>query len=101
MSEAGPLQQVNRTFVRLRGRTLSYFGGCDYFRLASHPQVLKAVGDGLRRHGLNVAASRLTSGNHPLYEKLERQLARSFVRRYARCNAAIPSHAAARPLFVA
>jgi 7-keto-8-aminopelargonate synthetase-like enzyme len=78
MSEAEPLEQVNRTFVRFRGRTLSYFGGCDYFRLASHPQVLEAVSEGVRRYGLNVAASRLTSGNHPLYGKLERQLARFF-----------------------
>ena len=57
------LQQVNRTYVRQRGRTLSYFGGCDYFRLASHPSVLAAVREGLQRYGLNVAASRRTSGN--------------------------------------
>ena len=73
-----PVQQVRRTYVRYRGRTLSYFGGCDYFRLASHPVVLAALRDGLRRYGLNVAASRLTSGNHRIYEKLERQLASFF-----------------------
>ena len=33
---------------------------------------------GLRRYGLNVAASRLTSGNHLLYAKFEKQLARFF-----------------------
>ena len=36
------LQQVDRTFVLLKGRKLVYFGGCDYFRLASHPAVLAA-----------------------------------------------------------
>jgi 7-keto-8-aminopelargonate synthetase-like enzyme len=76
MTEPEPLQQINRTYVRYRGRTLSYFGGCDYFRLASHPTVLKAVSDGLRRYGLNVAASRLTTGHHRLYDKLEQQLAK-------------------------
>ena len=78
MAESPTLQQVNRTYIRQRGRTLTYFGGCDYFRLASHPAVLAAVKDGLRRYGLNVAASRRTTGNHPLYPELEKQLARFF-----------------------
>lgn len=78
MTEAEPLQQVERTYVRFRGRKLSYFSGCDYFRLASHPEVLQAVWSGARRFGLNVAASRLTSGNHALYARLERRLARFF-----------------------
>ena len=78
MTEAEPLQQINRTQVRSRGRVLSYFGGCDYFRLSSHPKVLKAVGDGLRRYGLNVAASRVTTGNHELFPALESDLARFF-----------------------
>jgi 8-amino-7-oxononanoate synthase len=73
-----PLQQVGRTHVRWKGRKLSYFGGCDYFRLASHPAVLKALRDGLKRYGLNVSASRLTTGNHALYGKLEDCLRRFF-----------------------
>ena len=73
-----PLQQVDRTCVLLRGRKLSYFGGCDYFRLASHPAVLHAVRDALDQFGLNVAASRKTTGNHRLYEELEGKLARFF-----------------------
>ena len=75
---AEPLQQGDRTFVLCRGRKLSYFGGCDYFRLSSHPAVLAALGEGLEQFGLNVAASRKTTGNHPLYEKLEAALAAFF-----------------------
>src|SRR5207249_5899903 len=75
---AEPLQQIDRTFVLHRGRKLSYFAGCDYFRLATHPEVLRAVSEGLDRFGLNVAASRRTTGNHALYEQLEEQLARFF-----------------------
>ena len=71
MTEPEPLQQVERTFVRLGKRKLSYFSGCDYFRLASHPRVSAAVRAGLRQYGLNVAASRLTTGNHALYLELE------------------------------
>lgn len=78
MQEAEPLQQVRRTYIRHRGQTLSYFGGCDYFRLASHPKILKAVGEGMKRYGLNVAASRITTGNHEVYLRLEKELAQFF-----------------------
>jgi 8-amino-7-oxononanoate synthase len=72
------LQQVDRTYVLLKGRKLSYFAGCDYFRLASHPKVVKAVEAGLRKYGLNVSASRMTTGNHEMYGKLEDLLADFF-----------------------
>jgi len=74
MTEPAPLQQVDRTYARLRGRKLSYFSGCDYFRMASHPRLSKAVLDGIKHYGLNVAASRMTSGNHVLYSELENSL---------------------------
>src|SRR5437660_1163296 len=77
-TEPEPLQQINRTYVRCRGRKLSYFSGCDYFRLASHPKVLAALRIGAAKYGLNVAASRLTTGNHLLYHRLEQELARFF-----------------------
>ena len=75
---AEPLQQVDRTFVRYRGRKLIYFGGCDYLRLSSHPRVIRAVERTIRRFGLNVAASRRTTGNHELYGELEEECARFF-----------------------
>lgn len=73
-----PLQQIDRTYVRFGKRKLSYFAGCDYFRLASHPNVLRAMEEGLKKFGLNVAASRMTTGNHELYGKLEKSLAQFF-----------------------
>jgi 7-keto-8-aminopelargonate synthetase-like enzyme len=78
MTEPEPLQQLDRTCVRYRYRNLTYFSGCDYFRLASHPAVLKAAHDGLKKFGLNVAASRLTTGNHKIYQTLEKELANFF-----------------------
>lgn len=78
MADLDPLQQIDRTCVRWKGRTFSYFGGCDYFRLASHPAVAAALRAGLRDYGLNVAASRLTTGNHAIYAKLETALAQFF-----------------------
>src|SRR5206468_8229519 len=78
MTESEPLQQLDRTYVRFHGRKLSYFSGCDYFRLASHPRVIAALQDGVKKYGLNVAASRLTTGNHVLYRQLEERLADFF-----------------------
>lgn len=78
MTEPEPLQQVDRTFVRFRQRKLSYYSGCDYFRLASHPRVIAALQAGVKKYGLNVAASRLTTGNHVLYRELEAELAGFF-----------------------
>jgi 8-amino-7-oxononanoate synthase len=74
MYEPEPLQQVDRTYVRYGNRRLSYFSGCDYFRLASHPAVIHAAHDGLKKFGLNVSASRLTTGNHVIYQSLEKAL---------------------------
>jgi len=78
MTEAEPLQQSGKTHIVWRGRKLAYFAGCDYFRLARHPAVLRAVTTAGREFGLNVAASRRTTGNHVLYQTLERELARFF-----------------------
>jgi 8-amino-7-oxononanoate synthase len=75
---APPLQQIDRTYVLWRGQKLSYFGGCDYFRLSSHPRILKSIRDGLEKFGLSVSASRVTTGNHPLYEQLETRVAAFF-----------------------
>ena len=79
-----PLQQIDRTWARWRGQILAYFAGCDYFRLASHPQVLAAAREAIGKYGLNVAASRKTTGNHILYEQLELALADFF-----QCEAAL------------
>jgi glycine C-acetyltransferase/8-amino-7-oxononanoate synthase len=78
MTTLEPLQQIGHSRVSWRGRKLDYFSGCDYFRLASHPTVLKAALEGLKKFGLNVAASRLTTGHHKVYEILERELAGFF-----------------------
>jgi 7-keto-8-aminopelargonate synthetase-like enzyme len=78
MPNAPHLEFAGPTHVRLRGRRLLYFAGCDYFRLSSHPAVLGALRQTLRTDGLTVAASRITTGNHLLYARLERELARYF-----------------------
>jgi len=77
VSTAPSSEQVGRTQVRVDGRTLTFFGGCDYFRLASDLRVVAAFEEGIRRHGLSVAASRVTTGDHPLYGEVEAALSAS------------------------
>jgi 7-keto-8-aminopelargonate synthetase-like enzyme len=74
MREPEPLQQIDRTYVRYKGQKLSYFAGCDYFRLSSHPTVVHAAASGLKHYGLSVSASRLTTGNHAIFRALEKAL---------------------------
>jgi 7-keto-8-aminopelargonate synthetase-like enzyme len=78
MTEPEPLQFVGLNEVRLRRRTLVYFSGCDYFRLARDPRLAQAAVASLKKNGLNVAASRRTTGNHQIYARLEKALAKFF-----------------------
>lgn len=73
------LQAVGRTEVLdVDGRTFVYFGGCDYYRLTSDSRILRAMQRTLATNGASVSASRMTTGNHALYEKLEQELASFF-----------------------
>jgi len=72
----GPeLRFVDRTKVLHEGKTCLFFGGTDYHRLSSHPDVLRAVREVADADGLSCAGSRTTTGNHPLVVELERRLA--------------------------
>jgi 8-amino-7-oxononanoate synthase len=75
---AEPLQQVDRVEVQVGRRKLLYFGGCDYHRLSSHPAIVRAVHSSLDTYGLTTAASRKTTGNHRLFERVEKCASRHF-----------------------
>jgi 8-amino-7-oxononanoate synthase len=46
----------------------------DYLGLSHHPAVIAASIEATRRYGAGAGASRLVTGNHPLYAELERKL---------------------------
>jgi 8-amino-7-oxononanoate synthase len=58
------------------GRPLHSFSCNDYLNLSQHPAVLAAAAEALRRYGVGAGASRLITGNHPLFAELEARLAR-------------------------
>jgi 8-amino-7-oxononanoate synthase len=74
--DLGPeLRFLDRTKVFYEGKPYLFFGGTDYHRLSSHPDVLRAVQEVVGSDGLSCAGSRTTTGNHPLLCELERTLA--------------------------
>ncbi len=58
------------------GRRLVSFSCNDYLGLAHHPALKDAARDAIAQYGVGAGASRLVTGNHPLYEALETRLAR-------------------------
>src|ERR1700744_2662297 len=58
------------------GRRLLSFSCNDYLNLSLHPEIIAAAVAATKRYGIGAGASRLVTGNHPLYDELESRLAR-------------------------
>jgi 8-amino-7-oxononanoate synthase len=63
-------------WITRNGRRLLSFSCNDYLNLTHHPAVKKAAMAALQRYGAGSGASRLVTGNHPLFAELEARLAR-------------------------
>ena len=62
-------------WVERDGRRLLSFSCNDYLNLTQHPAVKHAAMAALKAYGAGSGASRLVTGNHPLYAALESRLA--------------------------
>lgn len=62
--------------VERDGRRLVSFSCNDYLGLSSHPALAEAARAAIAQYGVGAGASRLVTGNHPLYDALEARLAR-------------------------
>ena len=71
-----PTGRLNDLFVERNGRRLLSFSCNDYLGLAHHPALKAAAIAAIERHGVGAGASRLVTGDHPLYGELEQRLAR-------------------------
>ncbi|WP_428481102.1 8-amino-7-oxononanoate synthase [Pyruvatibacter mobilis] len=58
------------------GRDVISFCCNDYLNLSQHPQVKAAAAEALETYGAGTGASRLVTGNNPLFAELEARLAR-------------------------
>ena len=62
-------------WVDRNGRRLLSFSCNDYLNLTQHPAIKQAAIAAIEEYGAGSGASRLVTGNHPLYAKLEARLA--------------------------
>ena len=62
-------------WVERDGRRLLSFSCNDYLNLTHHPAVKRAAIQAIETYGAGAGASRLLTGNHPLYAGLEARLA--------------------------
>jgi len=62
-------------WVERDGRRLLSFSCNDYLNFTQHPKVKAAAIAAIERYGAGSGASRLITGNHPLYAELEARLA--------------------------
>src|SRR5579862_1476067 len=68
--------RIDGVWMERQGRRLLSFSCNDYLNLSQHPAVREAAIAAIRRYGTGAGASRLVTGNHPLYAELEEKLAR-------------------------
>jgi 8-amino-7-oxononanoate synthase len=63
-------------WIKRDGKRLLSFSCNDYLNLTQHPAIKQAAIDAIEKYGVGSGASRLVTGNHPLYAQLEVRLAR-------------------------
>jgi 8-amino-7-oxononanoate synthase len=71
-----PTGRFGDLWVERNGRRLLSFSCNDYLGLSQHPALKAAAIAAIERHGVGAGASRLVTGDHPLYPELEQRLAR-------------------------
>jgi 8-amino-7-oxononanoate synthase len=71
-----PTGRLDGIWTERGGRRLLSFCCNDYLGLTHHPALKAAAIAAIERHGVGAGASRLVTGNHPLYAELEHRLAR-------------------------
>jgi 8-amino-7-oxononanoate synthase len=71
-----PTERLGELYVERQGRKLLSFSCNDYLGLTQHPALKAAAIAAIERHGVGAGASRLVTGDHPLYVELEQRLSR-------------------------
>ncbi len=71
-----PTHRLDGVWVERGGRRLISFSCNDYLNLTHHPAVKAAAIAAIQAHGTGAGASRLITGDHPIFGELEARLAR-------------------------
>ncbi len=70
-----PTHRLDGLWVERNGRRLLSFSCNDYLNLSHHPAVKAAAVAAVQAHGVGAGASRLVTGDHPIFTQLETRLA--------------------------
>jgi 8-amino-7-oxononanoate synthase len=70
-----PTHRIDSVWVEREGRRMISFSCNDYLGLSHHPVVKAAAVAAINLYGAGAGASRLVTGDHPLYGRLEARLA--------------------------
>jgi len=70
-----PTHRMDGVWAERGGRRLLSFSCNDYLGLSRHPAVTSAAAQALQAYGAGAGASRLVTGDHPLFAALEARLA--------------------------
>lgn len=70
-----PTHRTDGLWVERGGRRLLSFSCNDYLNLSHHPAVKAAAMAAVEAHGAGAGASRLVTGDHPIFGELEARLA--------------------------
>jgi 8-amino-7-oxononanoate synthase len=65
--------------MKIDGQEMLTFCSNDYLGLANHPELAKAITEGLQRFGSGSGASHMISGHHRPHDELEKALAKTQV----------------------
>ncbi|MCL2927000.1 MAG: aminotransferase class I/II-fold pyridoxal phosphate-dependent enzyme [Trichodesmium sp. St2_bin6] len=70
-----PQERVNNNTTVIGGRKLVNYATYNYLGMCGDPFVSNAAKEAINRYGTSVSASRLLSGEKPLHQELEREIA--------------------------
>lgn len=69
-------QGISENTCIINGKEYINFTSYNYLGLASHPEIISASCDAIRKYGTSVSASRLVSGQKIIHQELENELAK-------------------------
>ena len=70
-----PQEQINNNTTVIAGRELVNYATYNYLGMCGDPFVSNAAKEAINHYGTSVSASRLLSGEKPLHQELEREIA--------------------------
>jgi 8-amino-7-oxononanoate synthase len=68
---------ASAAIMTIDGQEMLTFCSNDYLGLANHPELAKAITEGLQRFGSGSGASHMISGHHRPHDELEKELAKT------------------------